>query len=142
MKFATLLFKIKFSQFRYNCICLFSLIPFFFILSRIPTSYPCFISNKDGNYHSGCNNKVIYELEINKDSGLKKKEEKKKKSIFCIPHYICTFRRNRTIPHSHITSEYSFQGSMLTKEDASDHHRTIDIEDSKVLHRKTLLVHN
>ena len=71
-----------------------------------------------------------------KETGLEEEE----KSIFCIPHYICTFRRNRTILHSNTTSEYSFQGSMLTKEDANDHQRTIVIEDN-VLHRKTLLAH-
>ena len=117
----------KIPQFRYNCLCHSSFIPSSSILFRIPTS----------DLYSGCNDKIISELEINEETGLEDEE----KSIFCIPHYICTFRRNRTIPHSNTTSEYSFQGSMLIKEDARDHHRTIDIEDNKVLHWKALLAH-
>jgi hypothetical protein len=64
---------------------------------------------------------------------MKKKEkekEREKEKTFCIPHYICTFRKKRT----------ALQPNILSKEAcAGDHHRTIDIEDSKMLHQQTLL---
>ena len=59
----------KFPQFKYNCLNLTSIIPSFFILFRTPTFDPCFINNKGGNYHSGCNVKIFLEIGINKETG-------------------------------------------------------------------------
>jgi hypothetical protein len=81
-------------------------------LSRTPTTDPCL----------GCNDNNILELGINKERGFKKKIKKlireNKEKTFCIPHYICTFRRKRTALH---TNQRGY------------------IEDGEMLHQQTFL---
>jgi hypothetical protein len=48
---------------------------------RTPTFDPCFINNKDGNYHSGCNVKISLNLGLRKRHDYEKKRNKKKGKI-------------------------------------------------------------
>ena len=73
--------------------------------------------------------KISLNLGLIKRQDYKEKKGKIKKT-FCISHYIRTFRRKRTALLPHILSNEACVG---------DHHRTIDIKDSKMLHQQTLL---